>query len=221
MAAAGARLRFALIFLAGRRWASVELALAVEAAALVARAGAAVGRARNPDRRRRRLRRARRLARHRRRRQPVRPPGRAPSPRARTRRHGAGAGTKAARTRTARPATLAERTGLDIRLEARSSGRASDEIELTLYRVIQDAASVAVAVANDAHGASVLLDHYRGAIIAVVEQRGGGGNNIPAITHEAQRERLRLLGGTLPAAATPDGGRGLRAEVPLTPRPAG
>lgn len=113
-------------------------------------------------------------------------------------------------------ATLSSRSGLDVHLESSWNDRAADEVELTLFRVVQEA--LAAAVADQASTASVAVRRERGTIVVTVEQHGGHSGGSNAAAHAAQRERLRLLGGTLTTASTPRGDRRIRAEAPATPR---
>jgi hypothetical protein len=68
-------------------------------------------------------------------------------------------------------ATLADRSGLHVQLESSWNDRAADEVELTLFRVLQDA--LAAAVADHATGAVVAVRQDRDSIVVSVEQQGG------------------------------------------------
>lgn len=117
-----------------------------------------------------------------------------------------------------------EGTGTRVSLEANNlAGHLPPEVEITLFRVIQEALSN---VAKHAHACRVeiRIDRYdSGTLVAHVTDDGIG--FIPARYLHAQdglrgmgllgmRERVNLLGGTLMLDSTPGRGTRLRAEVP-------
>jgi PAS domain S-box-containing protein len=111
------------------------------------------------------------------------------------------------------------RTGL--RIDLRHLGlerRFSPEVEITVYRVVQEALTNIVRHAR-ASSATVQLLADAAALTLVVWDDGDGFD--PEVTStggglSGMRERVELLGGTLTVEAPPGGGTLLTAELPLS-----
>lgn len=91
-------------------------------------------------------------------------------------------------------------------------------VQLTVFRVVQESLSN---VARHASGAPVAVVVERSAGTIVVDVRNGPAPGTPApvvdtggLGLRGMRERLDLVGGTLAAGATPDGGFAVRATIP-------
>ena len=114
---------------------------------------------------------------------------------------------------------ITEQTGLVVELESRlPGGRLPDEIETTVYRVVQEALNNIVKHA-DAKRVSVLLNQKNGMISALVEDDGqgfspdeDGGQGIGLL---GMRERVALVEGRLSIESNAGQGTTLVAEVPL------
>ena len=112
-----------------------------------------------------------------------------------------------------------EQTGIEVDIAAQlGDGRLPEEVETTLYRIVQEALTNVIKHA-EASRVSILLTRANGAVIAVVEDDGGGFD--PAATRDGglgllgMRERLALLGGTLRIEAGAHHGTTVAAEEPL------
>jgi two-component system, NarL family, sensor histidine kinase DevS len=112
-----------------------------------------------------------------------------------------------------------DQTGIKVDIAAQlGDGRLPEEVETTLYRIVQEALTNVIKHA-EATRVSILLTRANGAVVAVVEDDGGGFD--PADARDGglgllgMRERLALLGGTLRIEAGADQGTTLAAEVPL------
>jgi signal transduction histidine kinase len=106
-------------------------------------------------------------------------------------------------------ADVGERSEIEVLVESRWSGRAPDEVELTLFRTIQ--ATLASAEARGARSVRVTLDRGRDALLAQVDDDGTAPDSAEVA---ALGERLRLHGGRLTAAAGPAGMHAFQAELP-------
>jgi two-component system, NarL family, sensor histidine kinase DevS len=114
--------------------------------------------------------------------------------------------------------TVSERSGIEIHLEAGlGPDRLPEQVETTLYRLIQEALTNVIKHAQ-ARTASVLLVRRAGSVTAVVEDDGVGfdidagrpdGLGLPGM-----QERIRLLEGTLRVESSSTGTT-IAAEVPL------
>jgi signal transduction histidine kinase len=111
-------------------------------------------------------------------------------------------------------ATLSDTAGVSIRVEGGWSGRVSNEAELALYRVVQEA--LAMLVAEGERELTVTLDRKGGNIVVSIEH---GGDVRGEAAHQALTERLRLLGGRLRVVPSATGGTRLQAELPTAPHP--
>jgi signal transduction histidine kinase len=115
-------------------------------------------------------------------------------------------------------ATLQERSGLQILVEATLSERVAPETETVLYRFVQEALTNVVKHA-DAQQVSVVVSRRDAGVSAVVEDDGRGFDPADvrpdALGLVGMRERLALLDGTLAIESTPGGGTALIAYVPV------
>ena len=115
--------------------------------------------------------------------------------------------------------TFAEATAIDIQLEAQlGPERLREEVETTLYRIVQEALTNIVKHAQ-ARRVSILLVRRDGTATAVIEDDGRGFD--PAGVREdglglvGMRERIALLEGRLTVESSPNEGTTLAVEVPL------
>ncbi len=110
-----------------------------------------------------------------------------------------------------------EATGFDGR------PRLAAQVELTLYRIIQEALTN-VAKHADARNASVVLDYRESAVSAIIEDDGRGFNVSQVIQSEIKerrlglfgmQERASLLGGRLTVESQPGTGTTVYVSIPL------
>ena len=114
--------------------------------------------------------------------------------------------------------TFREQSGLQVDLESQlGDERLANEVETTVYRVIQEALTNIVKHA-DADRVSILLQRKNGAVVAVVEDDGSGfdtrSTREDALGLAGMRERVSLAGGRLQVESAPGSGTTLVAEVP-------
>lgn len=114
--------------------------------------------------------------------------------------------------------TFREQSGLRVDLESQlGEERLTNEVETTVYRVIQEALTNIVKHA-DAGRVSILLQRKNSSVIAVVEDDGSGfdpaKSRADALGLAGMRERLSLAGGRLLVESTPGSGTTVVAEVP-------
>jgi signal transduction histidine kinase len=115
---------------------------------------------------------------------------------------------------------LRERSGLEIEFISRIEGRLSDEVETTIYRIVQEALTNVVKHAS-ARNVSIMLGRNGGMVSVLVEDDGRGFD--PAQTREGgfglegMRERVALVGGTLKVESRRNAGTTLKVEVPDEP----
>ncbi|HEY6962261.1 MAG TPA: GAF domain-containing protein [Gaiellaceae bacterium] len=116
--------------------------------------------------------------------------------------------------------TFGESTGIEVQLEARlGEERLPEEVETTLYRLVQEALTNVVKHAH-ARTVSILLLHRSNTVTAIVEDDGRGFD--PATAREdglglvGMRERAALLGGRMTIEASPGAGTTIAIEVPAT-----
>jgi two-component system, NarL family, sensor histidine kinase DevS len=115
--------------------------------------------------------------------------------------------------------TFADATGIDIQLEAQlGSERLSEEIETTLYRIVQEALTNIVKHAQ-ARSASILILRREGLVTAVIEDDGRGFEaeevRDGGLGLLGMRERVALLEGRMTVESSTEGGTTLAVEVPL------
>jgi len=116
--------------------------------------------------------------------------------------------------------TFREQSGLQVDLESQiGEERLANEVETTVYRVIQEALTNIVKHA-DAGRVSILLQRKNGAVVAVVEDDGSGfdtsSTREDALGLAGMRERVTLAGGRLQVESAPGSGTTLVAEVPFS-----
>jgi signal transduction histidine kinase len=107
--------------------------------------------------------------------------------------------------------------GLDVELAvAGRPGPLPPGIDLTAYRVVQEALTNVRKHAGTAH-AAVRLTYEREQLTVEVTDDGAGGTAANGDGHglAGMRERVALYGGRLDAAPRPDGGFAVRATLPL------
>jgi signal transduction histidine kinase len=110
--------------------------------------------------------------------------------------------------------TLSERTGISVDVDGRGwTARLPGEIELALYRTVQEA--LANSAGRDLHAVRIVLEQKTGKAAVAVETDGFGDGTDAGVGLEGLRERLRLLDGRLAVAPRGAGRTTLRAEVPI------
>jgi PAS domain S-box-containing protein len=114
---------------------------------------------------------------------------------------------------------LAERHNVDIEFRAANVPKASAEISLCLFRVLQEALLNAIKHSGSARIAAV-IEGTEGAIELAVRDWGKGLEREHAIRNRglgltSMKERLKLVGGRLAIESTPGGGTTVRARVPI------
>jgi signal transduction histidine kinase len=115
--------------------------------------------------------------------------------------------------------TFAETSGIAVDLEAQlGDDRLPDEVETTLYRIVQEALTNVVKHA-EAQKVSILLVRRDGSATVVIEDDGRGFHPSAAATDrlglEGMRERAELHDGRLTVESSPGAGTTLVVEVPL------
>jgi signal transduction histidine kinase len=113
--------------------------------------------------------------------------------------------------------TISEATGIGVDVESRlGPGRLSDEVDTTLYRIVQEALTNVVKHAQ-ARNVTILLVRREGSVTAVIEDDGRGfdpyelsGDGLGLL---GMRERVALLEGRLTIESSPGAGTTLVAEV--------
>ena len=117
-----------------------------------------------------------------------------------------------------------ERTGIptDFHTVGVTNGRVQPHIEMTLYRVVQEALTNILKHAN-ASRVSVLLERRNGTVSVIIEDNGRGFDPAASLASDesahqlglrGMKERLALLNGSLDIETTPDTGTTLYARVP-------
>ncbi|CAG0945552.1 partial Oxygen sensor histidine kinase NreB, partial [Anaerolineae bacterium] len=104
-----------------------------------------------------------------------------------------------------------------------SNGRLSSEVELALYRIIQEALTN-IAKHARAHNVSIVVERKACAVVGIVEDDGRG-FDVRAILESAQdesklglhgmRERAELVGGRLQIESSPGAGSSVFVEIPI------
>jgi hypothetical protein len=113
--------------------------------------------------------------------------------------------------------SLADATGVNIRIAGGWSGRLSFEAELVLYRVAQDI--LASLIESGEHDIHVTLGCAGGAATVSIGCGGSTANALALTTPKADQERLQLLGGRLRVVHSASHGHLLQAEVPAVLQP--
>ena len=115
--------------------------------------------------------------------------------------------------------TFRDHTGIEVQLEATlGEDRLPEEVETTLYRLIQEALTNVVKHAQ-ARTVSILLVRRDASVSALIEDDGRGFDEArvrdDALGLVGMRERVGLLGGRLTVEAPSGAGTTLAVEVPL------
>src|SRR6266545_1960417 len=138
------------------------------------------------------------------------------------------------RNRRAGVADLAERTArLERERDLEAARAAADErpleaaVDLSAFRIVQEALTNALKHAGPARAEVVLRYHPRDLELTVSDDGRGGsarldGRPVPGSGHGlvGMRERVELFGGELAAGPRPGGGYQVRARLPLEDTPA-
>ena len=115
--------------------------------------------------------------------------------------------------------TFSESSGISVELEARlGDERMPDDVETTVYRIVQEALTNVVKHA-EATSVSILLVRRDASITVVVEDNGRGFDthavSSDSLGLEGMRERVELHEGRLTVETAPGSGTTIRIEVPL------
>ncbi|MEU8017178.1 sensor histidine kinase [Micromonospora parva] len=114
----------------------------------------------------------------------------------------------------------AGRPELEIRTEVAETRSLPPEVDLAVYRIVQEALTN-VARHAGATTAVVRVRPDRDDVLVEVEDDGTSQPGTPGSGIVGMRERARALGGSLSAGSQPDGGFRVRARLPVRPGPAG
>ena len=115
--------------------------------------------------------------------------------------------------------SFSEQTGIEIDFEASiANERLPEEVEIALYRIVQESLTNVVKHARARH-VSILLARRNGAVKVVIEDNGQGFDPSEDANGGfglvGMRERLALLGGRLEIESSGDDGTTIAAEVPI------
>ncbi len=114
---------------------------------------------------------------------------------------------------------------VDVQVTGEKGARLSPEVEIVVYRVVQEALTNVLKHA-DARGVSVVLDHARADFRVIVEDDGRGfdvqafDRDTRAASHFGllgMRERLSRVGGTMMTESAPGAGTTVFIDIPLSP----
>ncbi|MEK8107051.1 ATP-binding protein [Micromonospora sp. M12] len=114
--------------------------------------------------------------------------------------------------------TTAGRPELAIRTELAETRSLPPEVDLAVYRIVQEALTN-VARHADATAAVVRVRPDHDDVLVEVEDDGISPPGAPGSGILGMRERVRALGGSLTTGAQPDGGFRVCARLPLRPGP--
>jgi signal transduction histidine kinase len=113
--------------------------------------------------------------------------------------------------------TFAERSGIDTLVQANLDRRLTSEVEITIYRVVQEALTNIVKHSGAEH-VSVVLTDREGGVAATIDDDGRGFDSgtvrADALGLLGMRERLALVGGTLEVESSAGSGTTIAAQVP-------
>src|SRR4051794_8604390 len=118
---------------------------------------------------------------------------------------------------------VAKRSGLAITLEGSTEGRLPGDVEITVYRVVQEALTN---VCKHARATRVWIRLWRRGLIHCSIQDDGVGADISEILMRqgegglgwiGMRERIGALGGTVVTNSVPGQGLEIRLAIPLQP----
>ncbi|MEO3773329.1 sensor histidine kinase [Micromonospora sp. B9E7] len=112
----------------------------------------------------------------------------------------------------------ARRSEVDIRTEFAEVGSLPPEVDLAVYRIVQEALTN---VTRHAEAATVVVRvrSDRDDVLIEVEDDGTGPPGAPGSGILGMQERARALGGSLTTGTRPDGGFRVRARLPLRASP--
>jgi signal transduction histidine kinase len=113
--------------------------------------------------------------------------------------------------------TFAERSGIETVVHANLEQRLSPEVEITIYRVVQEALTNVVKHSGAQH-VSIVVSQRDGAVAATIDDDGRGFDlsevRADALGLLGMRERLALIGGTLEVETAHGSGSTIAAQVP-------
>jgi signal transduction histidine kinase len=115
--------------------------------------------------------------------------------------------------------TFAERSGIETVVQANLERRLTPEIEITIYRIVQEALTNIVKHSGAEH-VSIVLSNRGGGVAATIDDDGRGFDSADvradALGLLGMRERLALVGGTLQVESSPESGTTVAAQVPAS-----
>ncbi|MGA4727059.1 sensor histidine kinase [Micromonospora taraxaci] len=114
--------------------------------------------------------------------------------------------------------TTVGRSEVDIRTEFAEVGSLPPEVDLAVYRIVQEALTNVTRHARAAT-AVVRVRSDSDDVLVEVEDDGTGAPGAPGSGILGMHERARALGGSLSTGTRPDGGFRVHARLPLRPRP--
>jgi signal transduction histidine kinase len=113
--------------------------------------------------------------------------------------------------------TFSERSGIETVVQANLVPRLPPEVEITIYRVVQEALTNIVKHSGAEH-VSIVISNRDGGVAATIEDDGRGfesaGIRPDALGLLGMRERLALVGGTLEIESSGESGTTIAAHVP-------
>jgi signal transduction histidine kinase len=113
--------------------------------------------------------------------------------------------------------TFAERTGIETVVQANLEQRLPSEVEITIYRVVQEALTNVVKHSGAEH-VSIVIANRDGGAAATIDDDGRGFDasdvRADALGLLGMRERLALVGGTLEVETGAGSGTTIAAQVP-------
>jgi signal transduction histidine kinase len=113
--------------------------------------------------------------------------------------------------------TFSERSGIETVVQSNLLQRLPPEVEITIYRVVQEALTNIVKHSG-AERVSIVLSNRAGSVAATIDDDGRGfdiGNvRADALGLLGMRERLALVGGTLEIESSGESGTTIAAQVP-------
>ncbi|WP_309231966.1 sensor histidine kinase [Micromonospora tarensis] len=121
-------------------------------------------------------------------------------------------------TRLRELVTTAGRAELEIRAELAETRSLPPEVDLAVYRIVQEALTN-VARHAGATAAVVRVRPDQDDVLVEVEDDGTGQPGAPGSGIIGMRERARALGGSLTTGPQPGGGFRVSARLPLRPEP--
>jgi len=114
--------------------------------------------------------------------------------------------------------TMAGRSGLEIHTELTETRPLPPEVDLTVYRIVQEALTNVTRHAG-ATAAVIRIRPDRDDVLVEVDDDGTGAPDPPGNGILGMGERARALGGSLTTGPGPEGGFRVHARLPLRPGP--